>query len=301
MTEHATCTVAWAVIGAVMVALVSSIQTLDRLSWLGWAGLISIMSSVITLTVAVGVADRPSLAPAGDFQIETHATNSVGFLDAMSSVSVVVFAFGGTPNYFTIVSEMRDQRDFIYSIAASQTFITTVYLVISCTVYHFVGQYIASPALGSAGVIIKKICYGLALPGLVVGAVLFVHVAAKYVFVRMLRKSRHLSKNTPTHYIFWYGSVILTCAVGFIIAEAIPFFNDLLSLIGALLATVICVQLEAYMWMWDHWNDARTTKWKALMLMNILFFAIGTFIMITGTWGAVITINDSLNNGSTTR
>jgi len=47
-------------------------------------------------------------------------------------------------------------------------------------VYHYVGQYIASPALGSAGILIKKICYGLALPGLAIGAVLFAHVAAKY-------------------------------------------------------------------------------------------------------------------------
>ena len=52
--------------------------------------------------------------------------------------------------------------------------------IIACTVYHFVGQYIASPALGSAGLLIKKICYGLAIPGLVIGAVLFAHVAAKY-------------------------------------------------------------------------------------------------------------------------
>jgi hypothetical protein len=65
----------------------------------------------------------------------------------------------------------------------------------------------------------KKICYGLAIPGLVVGCVLYTHMPAKYsrftyaillhrfmlmvVFVRILGKSRHLSENTPTHYIVW--------------------------------------------------------------------------------------------------
>lgn len=32
----------------------------------------------------------------------------------------------------------------------------------------------ASPALGSAGPFLKKICYGLAIPALVIGAVMYV-------------------------------------------------------------------------------------------------------------------------------
>lgn len=46
--------------------------------------------------------------------------------------------------------------------------------------YHFTGQYIASPALGSAGVLMKKVCYGLALPGLLVGCIINTHMPAKY-------------------------------------------------------------------------------------------------------------------------
>jgi len=94
--------------------------------------------------------------------------------------------------------------------------------------------------------------------------------------------------------------ILFTCAIGFIIAESIPFFNDLLSLIGALLATIICIQMEAYMWMWDNFRAVRTKKWWALMAMNTAFFMIGTFIMITGTWGAVKTIHENLRDGNTT-
>jgi len=96
------------------------------------------------------------------------------------------------------------------------------------------------------------------------------------------------------------GCILVTCAIGFIIAESIPFFNDLLSLIGALLATVICIQMEAYMWMWDNWHAMRTKRWWALMAMNVVFFTIGMFIMITGTWGAVKTIHENLRDGNTT-
>ena len=49
----------------------------------------------------------------------------------------------------------------------------------------------------------KKVCYGLALPGLIVGAVLNTHLPAKYIFVRILGKSRHLTENTLTHRAVW--------------------------------------------------------------------------------------------------
>ncbi|WWC72427.1 uncharacterized protein I206_106389 [Kwoniella pini CBS 10737] len=299
ITEHATCTVVWVVVGAIIVAVFASIQTLGKISWLGWVGLVSILSAVITLMIAAGLTDRPSLAPPGDFEIITKVAATPSFVDAINAVSIVVFAYAGTPNFFNIVGEMKDPSQYSKSVVTAQTIITMIYLIVGCVTYHFVGQYIASPALGSAGFVVKKVTYGLALPGLIVGGTLYAHTAAKYVFVRVLRKSRHLSKNTPVHYIIWFSVVIFTCAIGFVIAEAIPFFNDLLSLIGALLGTLICILMEAYMWMWDNWRapNRGSRKWNLMMAMNIIFFAIGTFLMIAGTYAAVVVINDNLNSG----
>lgn len=42
--------------------------------------------------------------------------------------------------------------------------------------YMLAGQYVSSPALGSAGVLMKKVCYGLALPGLLVTCIILIHV-----------------------------------------------------------------------------------------------------------------------------
>jgi hypothetical protein len=44
-------------------------------------------------------------------------------------------------------------------------------------VYYYAGSYVASPALGSAGVLMKRICYGLVLPGLIVSTLLYIHVS----------------------------------------------------------------------------------------------------------------------------
>lgn len=49
----------------------------------------------------------------------------------------------------------------------------------------------------------KKAAYGVGLVGLIVSACLYLHVAAKYLFVRILRNSVHLQQNTMIHWATW--------------------------------------------------------------------------------------------------
>jgi formate/nitrite transporter FocA (FNT family) len=72
---------------------------------------------------------------------------------------------------------MREPRDYTKALIYCQSIMTSVYIAIGVVVYYFCGSYVASPALGSAGTLMKKVCYGLALPGLIVSTTLFVHVS----------------------------------------------------------------------------------------------------------------------------
>ena len=58
---------------------------------------------------------------------------------------------------------------------------------IGIVVYYYAGQYLSSPALGSAGFLMQKVSYGIALPGLFASALLYCHFGAKMLFVRALR------------------------------------------------------------------------------------------------------------------
>jgi len=95
----------------------------------------------------------------------------------MSAVASLVLAYGGLPAYFSIVSEMKDPRYYTRSVLFCQATATIVYIIIGVIVYYFCGSYVGSPALGSAGVLMKKICYGLVLPGLLVTEILYIHVS----------------------------------------------------------------------------------------------------------------------------
>lgn len=134
-------------------------------------------SIVLTLTIAVGVQDKPAAAPPGPFKSDWKGVNDPSFESAISACSSIVFAWAGTPAFFQIASEMRVPEMYTRSLLLCQSVVAVTYIVIGIVVYYYCGSYVASPALGSAGVLLKKVCYGLALPGLCVSTLLFVHVS----------------------------------------------------------------------------------------------------------------------------
>jgi amino acid permease len=102
------------------------------------------------------------------------------FIDAMAALSTIVFAYAGTPLFFPIAAEMREPRHYTKAMLLCQGVATATYLTVGIIIYYFCGSYVATPALGSAGKTIKKVAYGLALPGLIVGATINTHVSLPY-------------------------------------------------------------------------------------------------------------------------
>lgn len=170
--------------------------------------------------------------------------------------------------------------------------------------------------------LLTTVCYGIALPGLFAGAILNVHMPAKYrmsSFGSADSSPRPLPQRNPrsvgehcqaprrvvvrvsSDVAHFSACVFFTGLIAFIIAESIPFFDNLVGLVGALLGALFTMQFEAAMWLWDNWRSPRlqSTRFKLLFAFNILLFLIGTFIMITGTWGAAVAINKQLQAGDT--
>lgn len=129
------------------------------------------------MTIAVGLQDRPSAAPKeAVWKSDYKLVGNPSFTQAISAISTLVFTYSGAPAFFNIVAEMRDPHKYPRALAICQTFVTVIYIVVAIVVYYYCGTYVSSPALGSAGPVIKKVAYGIAFPGLVVTAVLLLHV-----------------------------------------------------------------------------------------------------------------------------
>ncbi|RYN23087.1 hypothetical protein AA0114_g12861 [Alternaria tenuissima] len=295
LSSHGACTAVFVAVAATISFGLGSMQTLGHISWLAWVGVISILTSILVLTIAVGVQDKPADAPEtsrpwnSDYTLFGHPAPA----EAFASISSIVFAYAGTPAFFNIASEMRQTHHYTRALIVCQSVMTAVYIAIGCVVYYYCGSYVASPALGSAGVTMKKVCYGLALPGLIVSTTLFVHFASKYFFMRILRGSTHLARNTPTHWITWIGCTAGNAFVSYIVASAIPVFGGLVSIIGALLNTLMSLQPMDCMWLYDNWRKSRTSSWYFWASWSIFIIVVGWFLTIAGTYGSIVGIIDS--------
>lgn len=108
--------------------------------------------------------------------------------------------------------------------------------------------------------------------------------------VRILRGSKHLAANTWQHWTTWLSCTLAITIIAYCIASGIPVFQSLVSLVGALFGTFMTFQPMGFMWFYDTWKDERTLAWKLKAVWAVFVIVIGTFLMIGGTYGSVVSI-----------
>ena len=156
ITGHATCTIVWGVVGLVVFFVLSLPRTLRNVSYMSIASFISIVGAVFITVIAVGIQE-----PAGAV---VQATTSPSFATAFSSAMNICFAYAGHMAFFSFIAEMQKPEEFPKALAGLQSAAISLYLIAAVVIYVYVGTDVASPALGSAGPLVKKVAYGIALP-----------------------------------------------------------------------------------------------------------------------------------------
>ncbi|GKZ34986.1 hypothetical protein AbraIFM66950_005425 [Aspergillus brasiliensis] len=190
--------------------------------------------------IAVGVEYKGSIPLA----VTTH----LGFNEEFLAVSNLFFAYVGHASFFGFISEMDKPREFTKSISVLQIIDTSLYITSAVVIYRYVGEDVQSPALGSAGPLGKKIAYGLAIPTVLIAGIVNGHVASKYVYVRVFRGTNHMHERTLLSIGSWVAIGLVSWVVAWVIAESIPVFNNLLSLITALFGCWFAYGFPAIFW-----------------------------------------------------
>ncbi|CAO1638365.1 unnamed protein product [Parajaminaea phylloscopi] len=335
LSDHGLCTVVFTTICAIVCWIIgSSLRTLKYLSWVSFVALVCISLAVWITAIACLTQGRPAAAAPGTVVAKNiSAFAKPSFVQAMAAVSTQLFSLGGAPGFFTIHAEMRNPLDYRKALVAGQSFVIFNYIAIAAIMYAKVGDYITSPALGSAGPLFKKIGFGIALPGLLYACFFQAHLAGKYTFVRALRGTRHLQHNTMVHWAVWLGSMFVAMAVAFIVANAIPFFGDLVGLIGSFLMPPFVIIIPVCLWLhstgqdvfgrdwllqdaingqplpaWRQklrwiplsWAAVRQSGGKTFFVALIAYFLIvsGFYIFVGGTYASIQSIVDSYAAGT---
>lgn len=159
-----------------------------------------------------------------------------------------------------------------------------MYLIVAIVTYCYAGSGVSSPALGSTSPLLQKIAYGIAIPTIVIAGVINGHVAAKYIYVRIFRDHfnapERMGQNNFVSIGIWVLIVTTVWVIAWIIAEAIPVFNDLLSLISALFASWFTYGLSGVFWLFLNYGRYRESKKKMFLTgLNTSIFLIGAVIV----------------------
>ncbi|CAG7951783.1 unnamed protein product [Penicillium nalgiovense] len=291
VTEHGTCTMVFTAVGFVICFVCSLPRTMKNMTYISCMSFTSIVTAVIITMVAVGVQNQGGQ--------NMRATVDTDLVQAFGAVTNIVFAYCAHVAFFGLLAEMEEPKDFPKALVMLQTFEIIFYTIAAVVIYYYVGQEVTSPALGSAGPILKKVAYGIAIPTIIGAGVVNGHIGLKYIYVRMFRGTDRMHKRDWVAIGSWIG-IGLTCwVIAWIIADAIPVFSDLLSLISSLFASWFSYGLGGVYWL--HINKGRwfsSPRKIVLTAVNVCIILIGGCMCGLGLYVSGKAIHDNASNNS---
>ncbi|KAI9923735.1 hypothetical protein MW887_008362 [Aspergillus wentii] len=178
---------------------------------------VSILAAVLVTMIGV-VVQNPGVA--------AKATVDVDLIIGLLRYPILYFHMVVSHNtFFTMISELEDPRDFPKALALLQC--------IDASICHccYAGADVASPAPGPASPLISKITCGIALRTIIGAGVINGHVAFKRAYLRIFAGTDRMHNRDWAAVSSWIGIGLGLWIVAWIIASAIPVFNNLLSLV----------------------------------------------------------------------
>ncbi|KAJ5884681.1 hypothetical protein N7495_009191 [Penicillium taxi] len=291
LTDHGTCTLVFGVVGLIICFLGALPRTMDKVYVMSVVSFISVFVATMITMIAAGVESKG--------HIQNQATTNVSFREGFLAVTNIIFAYLAHVAYFGFMSETEDPRTFTKSLAMLQIVDTVLYLISALIIYHYVGPNVESPAISSLSPLMSKIAWGLAIPTTILSGVVLGHVACKYIYVRMFRGSDVMNSRSFLSIGSWVAICLGVWVISWVVAESIPVFNDLLSLISALFGSWFSFGFPAIFWL--HMNQGqyfKNIKKSCLTILNILILAIACAICGLGLWVSGAAIHDDTSSSS---
>ena len=297
------CTVGLAAVMAVISWICSLPRTFDSLSKLASASAFFTFISVILASIFAGIEEYPAKynqggeGPygllVGEPTVLTVPASGTTFIAGMNAFLNISYTFIGQITLPSFIAEMRNPRDFPKALWAVTIAEVILFSLVGAVVYAYTGtQYNTAPAFGSLGnIVYKKVAFSFMIPTLIFLGVLYASVSARFVFFRIFEGTRHKGNHTVVGWVSWGGILAVLWLVAFIIAEVIPFFSDLLSLMGSLFDSFFGFIFwgTAYMRMryadyGPGWIQRRGARGIFGFLVNVFIILIGFYMLTAGTY-----------------
>ncbi|KAL9607813.1 MAG: hypothetical protein Q9167_007307 [Letrouitia subvulpina] len=311
------CTVGYSAITAVISFICSLPRTFDTLSKIATLSAFFTFVSVLLAAIFAGIEDHPNGydTPGGGktglltgepivLAVPAKGTTFVAGMNAFLNIS---YTFIGQITLPSFIAEMKNPADFPKALWAVTICEIIVFSLVGSVVYAYTGtQYNVAPAFGSLGnTLYKKVSFSFMIPTLIFLGVLYASVSARFIFFRIFEGTRHKGNHTVIGWSAWAGILAITWILAFIVAEVIPFFSDLLSLMSSLFDSFFGFIFwgTAYFRMrradyGPGWVSRRGIRGLTGFVSNVIVILIGCYMLTAGTYATVQSIIDHYNAGT---
>lgn len=294
------CALAWSVVSLIILLVLALPPSFAEFAILGYIDFVSIIVAILVTIIATGI--QAHNAPGGLAAVPWSAYPPEGttFYEAFLATTNIVFAYSFAVCQFSFMSEMHTPKDYVKSVWALGLIEIFIYTITGALIYAFVGVDVKSPALLSAGDTVSRIAFGIALPVIFISGSINGTVVGRYIMDRAF-------PNSPIRYVkgargwaVWFCLITVITIIGWIIAEAIPFFNALLGLISSLFISGFTFYFPALFWfqLVREGGCFSTPKNIALTFLNATVFIIGIVILGAGTYASVEDIIHQYTGGN---
>ncbi|EME89567.1 uncharacterized protein MYCFIDRAFT_150180 [Pseudocercospora fijiensis CIRAD86] len=299
VNEPGICALVWSIVSAIILFLVALPPTFHDVAVLGYIDFVSIIAAILITIIATGVEAHQ--APGGLAAVDWQLWPAEGttFYAAFLSTTNIIFAYSFAVCQFSFMSEMHTPKDYVKSIWALGLIEIFIYTLTGALVYSFVGQSVKSPALLSAGFTVSRVAFGVALPVIFISGSINGTVVGRYIMERVFKDSPIRYIHSKKAWIIWIALIAIITIIGWLIAEAIPFFNALLGLISALFISGFTFYFPALFWFQLIKEGKWYVGWKNIVLstINVIVFLIGLIVLGAGTYASVEDIIHQYSSG----
>lgn len=290
ISDHAACTVGFIAVGCIICFLLCIPRTAKFLAMTGMPCLLSIIAASLAVMISLGISSPPK-APQG-WKPDIELFGSPSFRQVFNSVLKILFAFAGNYAFVTYMAEMKNpEKDFVYSLRWLIGASTVFYGTIAIAIYCLAAEFTTSPALGSAPIIAAKAAYGLVIPAILTTGLACGHIGTKYVYIAVMRKINALEEitaNTKKSWGIWIGSNACFWVLSFILSNAIPVFDSIVSITSATTYAWFTYGISGVLWLNLH-KGHYFDNWRSIMLFtaNIGFIIFSLFLNGGGLWSSI--------------
>jgi len=300
MSEHAMCTVAFIAFSIIGCWLLCLPRTFQFVSWVGIPSTVSIIAGLLITIISLGVKGPQGTPQEYNLQVKAFADN-VDFNKGVGAFLRVTYSYAGNVGFPSLMAEMENpSQDFVPALVILQSFSITFYLVSAIAIYCLAGQFTSSPALGSAPETLAKVAYGIVFPALLATGLVFGHTSIKLMYItgmRVIKAQDQITSRCLKSWVMWIGMVTSFWVLAFILANAIPIFDSIVSISSATFIAWFTFGLAAILWFHMNWGGLFLNWRKAtLSVLNFLIICMALFMNVGGLYAAISGLLDIYEN-----